>query len=66
MGRAGQGGKMADPSGHGLDHCWIENLWLLMMPAVFALLTRFGVVARQEAYLERKFGEIYRVSRHWL
>jgi protein-S-isoprenylcysteine O-methyltransferase Ste14 len=25
----------------------------------FALVIRFGVVAREEAYLERKFGEAY-------
>ena len=26
----------------------------------FALLIRRGVVAREEAYLERKFGDVYR------
>jgi hypothetical protein len=26
----------------------------------FALAIRYGVVAREEAYLERKFGDVYR------
>jgi hypothetical protein len=26
----------------------------------FALVIRYGVVAREEAYLERKFGDVYR------
>jgi protein-S-isoprenylcysteine O-methyltransferase Ste14 len=37
-----------------------DNLWLLMMLVPFALVIRYGVVAREEAYLERKFGDIYR------
>jgi protein-S-isoprenylcysteine O-methyltransferase Ste14 len=37
-----------------------DNLWLLMMLVPFALVIRFGVVAREEAYLERKFGDVYR------
>jgi protein-S-isoprenylcysteine O-methyltransferase Ste14 len=37
-----------------------DNLWLLMMLVPFALLIRYGVVAREEAYLERKFGDVYR------
>jgi protein-S-isoprenylcysteine O-methyltransferase Ste14 len=31
-----------------------------MMLAPFALVIRYGVVAREEAYLERKFGDVYR------
>ena len=27
----------------------------------FALVIRYGVIAREEAYLERKFGEAYRL-----
>ena len=34
-----------------------DNLWLLMMLVPFALVIRYGVVAREEAYLERKFGD---------
>jgi protein-S-isoprenylcysteine O-methyltransferase Ste14 len=31
-----------------------------MMLVPFALVIRYGVVAREEAYLERKFGDLYR------
>jgi protein-S-isoprenylcysteine O-methyltransferase Ste14 len=34
--------------------------WLLLMLAPFALVIRYGVVAREEAYLERRFGDVYR------
>jgi protein-S-isoprenylcysteine O-methyltransferase Ste14 len=37
-----------------------DNLWLLMMLVPFALVVRYGVVAREETYLERKFGDVYR------
>jgi protein-S-isoprenylcysteine O-methyltransferase Ste14 len=37
-----------------------DNPWLLAMLAPFALVIRYGVVAREEAYLERLFGEAYR------
>jgi protein-S-isoprenylcysteine O-methyltransferase Ste14 len=37
-----------------------DNLWLLTMLVPFALVIRFGVVVREEAYLERKFGDAYR------
>jgi len=37
-----------------------DNLWLLMVLVPFALVIRYGVVAREEAYLERKFGDVYR------
>ena len=37
-----------------------DNLWLLAMLVPFALVIRYGVVAREEVYLERKFGEPYR------
>ena len=47
-----------------------ENLWLLPMLVPFALVIRYGVVAREEAYLERKFGDDYRryraSVRRWL
>jgi len=47
-----------------------ENLWLLLMLVPFALVIRYGVVAREEAYLERKFGDDYRryraSVRRWL
>ena len=37
-----------------------DNPWLLMMLVPFALVIRYGVVAREEAYLERKVGDVYR------
>ena len=40
-----------------------DSPWLLVMLVPFALLIRYGVVALEEAYLERKFGEAYRSYR---
>jgi protein-S-isoprenylcysteine O-methyltransferase Ste14 len=40
-----------------------DNLWLLVMLVPFTLVIRYGVVAREEAYLERKFGDAYRQYR---
>jgi len=40
-----------------------DSLWLLVTLVPFALVIRYGVVAREEAYLERKFGEVYRSYR---
>ena len=37
-----------------------DNLWLLAMLVPFALVIRYGVEACEEAYLERKFGNVYR------
>ena len=37
-----------------------DNPWLLAMLMPFALVIRYGVVAREEAYLERMFGDAYR------
>ena len=37
-----------------------DTLWLLAMLVPFVLVIRYGVVAREEAYLERKFGDVYR------
>src|SRR5882724_6801626 len=37
-----------------------DTLWLLLMLVPFALVIRYGVVAREEAYLERTFGDLYR------
>jgi len=37
-----------------------DNPWLLLLMAPFALVVRYGVVAREEAYLERMFGDAYR------
>jgi Phospholipid methyltransferase len=35
-----------------------DNLWVLAMLVPFYLVIRYGVVAREEAYLERKFGDV--------
>jgi protein-S-isoprenylcysteine O-methyltransferase Ste14 len=37
-----------------------DSLWLLMTLVPFFLVIHYGVVVREEAYLERKFGEVYR------
>jgi protein-S-isoprenylcysteine O-methyltransferase Ste14 len=36
-----------------------DCIWLLVALVIFALVIRYGVVAREEAYLERKFGDAY-------
>jgi len=38
----------------------LNSLWLLLMLVPFALAIRYGVVTREEVYLERKFGDVYR------
>ena len=38
----------------------LDSLWLLLTLVPFAAVIRYGVVAREEAYLERKFGDVYR------
>jgi protein-S-isoprenylcysteine O-methyltransferase Ste14 len=40
-----------------------NTLWLLLTLALFAVIIRYGVVAREEVYLERKFGDAYRSYR---
>src|SRR5262245_3457563 len=37
----------------------VDSLWPLVALAIFYLVIRYGVVAREEAYLERKFGDVY-------
>jgi protein-S-isoprenylcysteine O-methyltransferase Ste14 len=34
--------------------------WVLVLTAPLAVIVRYGVVAREEAYLERRFGDAYR------
>jgi protein-S-isoprenylcysteine O-methyltransferase Ste14 len=38
----------------------LNSLWLLLTMVPFAVVIRYGVVAREEAYLEGKFGDVYR------
>jgi protein-S-isoprenylcysteine O-methyltransferase Ste14 len=37
-----------------------NSLWLLMTLVPFALVIHYGVITREEAYLERKFRDVYR------
>lgn len=47
-----------------------QNIWILVLTLPLAMLIRYGVVAREEAYLERRFGDAYRgyrqTVRRWL
>lgn len=47
-----------------------NSLWLFVLLLPFYLVIRYGVVAREEAYLDRKFGDVYRAYkgrvRRWL
>ena len=36
-----------------------DSLWILAALVLYYLVIRYGVIAREEAYLERKFGNIY-------
>ena len=36
-----------------------DSLWLIVLLVPFYLVIRYGVVAREEAYLEGKFGDVY-------
>ncbi|MDR6757307.1 protein-S-isoprenylcysteine O-methyltransferase Ste14 [Mycoplana sp. BE70] len=36
-----------------------DTLWLAVLLVPFYLVIRYGVVAREESYLERKFGDAY-------
>ena len=38
----------------------LNTLWLVATLVAFALVIRYGVIAREEAYLSRKFGDVYR------
>lgn len=40
-----------------------DTLWLLVLLVPFYLVIRIAVVAREEAYLDRKFGDVYRAYR---
>ncbi len=37
----------------------LDTLWILFTLVPFYLVIRYGVVAREEGYLERKFGDTY-------
>lgn len=43
--------------------CWINTAWpILLLPIVLGLM-HYGVIVREEAYLERLFGDDYRTYR---
>jgi protein-S-isoprenylcysteine O-methyltransferase Ste14 len=48
----------------------VDSLWLVGLLPPFALVLRYGVIAREERYLEAKFGDAYRAYkarvRRWL
>ena len=49
---------------------WVNSAWLLATLIPLLAIIRYGVISREEAYLERKFGEDYlrykRSVRRWL
>ena len=38
----------------------VRSPWILILALPLAVIMRYGVVAREEAYLERRFGDAYR------
>ena len=38
----------------------VRSPWILLLTLPLAITIRFGVIAREEAYLERRFGTAYR------
>ncbi|HEU5040160.1 MAG TPA: isoprenylcysteine carboxylmethyltransferase family protein, partial [Gemmatimonadales bacterium] len=38
---------------------WVNSLWLLVLLPVVLLVMQRGVITREEAYLERRFGREY-------
>src|SRR5262247_356227 len=48
----------------------VNALWILLLVVPVLLVIRYGVIAREEAYLTRKFGDAYRQYtaqvRRWL
>lgn len=39
--------------------CWVNNLWLFVLLPIVLLVMLYGVILREEAYLERRFGDEY-------
>ena len=37
-----------------------DSLWIAIALVPFYLVIRYGVIAREESYLDRKFGDVYR------
>ena len=49
---------------------WVNTLWLVLLLVPLMVVIQRGVVAREEHYLERKFGDEYlrykRQVRRWV
>jgi protein-S-isoprenylcysteine O-methyltransferase Ste14 len=43
--------------------CWVNTAWPVVLLPLVLLVMHYGVILREEAYLERKFGEEYRAFR---
>lgn len=41
----------------------VDGVWIVALAIPFALVLRYGVIAREERYLEAKFGDAYRAYR---
>lgn len=41
----------------------VRSSWIVVLTLPIAIVIRYGVVAREEAYLERRFGDAYRAYR---
>ncbi len=41
----------------------VDSAWIVALAAPFALVLRYGVIAREERYLDAKFGDPYRAYR---
>jgi protein-S-isoprenylcysteine O-methyltransferase Ste14 len=41
----------------------VDTIWILALALPFALVLNYGVIAREERYLEAKFGDAYRAYR---
>ena len=43
--------------------CWLNSLWLFVLLPIVLLVMLYGVILREERYLERRFGDEYRTYR---
>ena len=43
--------------------CWLNNVWLFVLLPIVLLVMLYGVILREERYLERQFGDEYRAYR---
>jgi protein-S-isoprenylcysteine O-methyltransferase Ste14 len=50
----------ASSRSHGGIGVATQSPWVLLLTLPLAVVVHYGVVAREEAYLERRFGDAYR------